>query len=69
MQNFDSFSMERDKIRKRGRTNLRVIIFVLAVVILGGALIRNETQETERKVALDGEVLLNGDISFEEPFD
>lgn len=66
MQNFDNFSMERDKIRKRGRTNLRVIIFVLAVVILGGALIRNETQETERKVALDGEVLLNGDISFEE---
>ena len=39
MQNFDNFSMERDKIRKRGRTNLRVIIFVLAVVILGGALI------------------------------
>ena len=66
MQNFDNFSMERDKIRKRGRTNLRVIIFVLAVVILGGALVRNETQETERKVALDGEVLLNGDISFEE---
>ena len=60
MQNFDNFSMERDKIRKRGRTNLRVIIFVLAVVILGGALVRNETQETERKVALDGEVLLNG---------
>ena len=38
-----------------------MIIFVLAVVILGGALVRNETQETERKVALDGEVLLNGD--------
>lgn len=66
MQNYDNFSMEREKIRKRGRTNLRVIIFVLAVVILGGALIRNETQGTERKVALDGEVLLNGDISFEE---
>ena len=49
MQNYDNFSMERDKIRKRGRTNLRVIIFVLAVVILGGALIRNETQETERR--------------------
>ena len=66
MQGNDRFYIGAEKAGKRMKNNLLVIVFVLIALILGGALVKSGNEVTERKVALDGEVLLNGDISFEE---
>lgn len=66
MQGNDGYLRKTEKQGKRWKTNLRLIGFILVAIVLAAMLLNNGRMYNERKVALDGEVLLNGDISFEE---